>query len=39
MSKRAIRIIVKKARFILFNIKLLKGFQEEVVRIAIYLKN
>jgi hypothetical protein len=38
VSERAIRTIVKKARSILLNAKLSKGFWEEVVYIVVYLK-
>jgi hypothetical protein len=39
VSERAIRTIVEKARSILLNAKLSKGFWEEAVRTAVYLKN
>ena len=39
VSKRAIRTIVKKARSMLLNTKLSKGFWKEAVRTAVYLKN
>ena len=39
VSERAIRTVVEKARSMLLNAKLSKGFWEEAVQTAVYLKN
>ena len=39
VSERAICTIIEKARFMLLKAKLFKGFWEEAVRTAVYLKN